>query len=274
MPIADTVNGRIIAIEGLPGAGKTTCFHRLIAAYAEDGRVFFHEANPPPGLRFFSTSPHWRRTYYHRLWQGRLATAAELLTEGKTVFFDRTFLSNVAYLHASCDPAYRPTVEHFRRATRSCVGKSLLLVIDLPVEVILRRKFALGVLPPPWCHPHFLERMRDFYHRILPRLCGDGQPVVHLDGRLSRATLAAMVKALVADHTGLSQRGEPIRRQRHPDENRLLCRARELSLGGCHSPVVRQLGRPTMFFRNHALWVHPRRGVELLAWHRRNSVLF
>jgi thymidylate kinase len=259
----------LVVLEGLPGAGKTTCFHRLIARHASGSVLFFGEANPSPWICCQSLQGARGSRYFRLLWEGRLAAMRKLLAAGHSLVLDRSFLSNLAYLHAVRSPAYAGTLDHYRRW--GCLDRApdLLCLFDLPTDRVLERKCRLEgkKLPQPWCRPEFVDRLRQFYCELLPPLLP--RPAHVVSGALSPRAVQRRVQAL-ADAV-LPPRGRP---QAVPREikNALEAAARRWQLGSARSPALWQLGHPARFYRRHALWWRGERGVERIPWHRLGSM--
>ncbi|MDR3117061.1 MAG: hypothetical protein LBT98_00575 [Puniceicoccales bacterium] len=257
--------GRLIVLEGLPGAGKTTCFHRAIARHGAAGVLFIGESNPPPWIHCPSLQGGRGSRYFHLLWEGRLATLGQLLAAGHCLVLDRSFLSNLAYLHAVGSPAYAPTLDHYRRL--GCLDRppDLLFLFDLPTGQSIARKRRLEgkAFSPPWCRPEFIDRLRRFYFDVLPPLLPG--PPFPIPGTLSPRAVLGLVQTLADAILPRTSLACPV-----PGAMRraLASAARRWQLGTSPSPALWQLGRPARFYRQHGIWWSAERGVERIPWHR------
>jgi thymidylate kinase len=254
-------------LEGLPGGGKTTCFHRFIAAYANSDVLFLPEANPPPWIDGLTPSlSGWLGSrYFQLIWEGRLAAMRWLRAAGHALLLDRSFFSNLAYLHAAKSSLYTVALDRFAKLYSLENAPNLLIVIDLPAELALERRQRLEKLPVPWCLPDFIDRLRRFYRKILPTLLPC--QIYFVPGELPPDALWQAVLSLAGPVL-------PTPKQRSippvpPHGMTLLDNAaRTWRLGKSSAPTIWQLGRPAKFFQRQAIWHSQTRGVERIPWHR------
>jgi predicted ATPase len=160
------VHARLIVLEGMPGAGKTTAAAEL----QRRGRQVIGEYTSADGATVaISDHPGAEDDDGHQAnWIRKAAQCAAALRTG-AVYADRDWLSSLAYAHSAA-PA--DGGELLRRrcawAASSLQRGSLLLpgtyaVFDLDLQASLQRRS--GRLRPghPWSHPGPLARLRDFY---------------------------------------------------------------------------------------------------------------
>lgn len=162
--------GCLVALEGIDGCGKSTQAHRLVAALLERGQpaVTFRE----PGDSEFGRE--LRRVFV----EGRDISPEEemrlfledrridvrdnitpALAAGRHVVMDRYYLSSVVYQGAlGLDP-------RMIRAENEAIAPrpDLTLILDLPVDVALRRIAASRGQANSFEGREYLEKVRDLY---------------------------------------------------------------------------------------------------------------
>lgn len=166
-PLPSSPSDRLIVLEGMPGAGKTTAInmlaslgHTVVGEYTDNtGHTLDHSGHPDIG-----------DDDAHQLnWLRKAAQCATRLERYSVVYADRDWLSSLAYAHgiAADDGgtmlAHRTSwaMRHLREG--ALVLPSIYVVFDLdPASSIARRA---GHLRPrhPWGRPEVLERLRAFY---------------------------------------------------------------------------------------------------------------
>ncbi len=164
------IRGRLVALEGIDGCGKSTQAHRLVAALIElgHGAVTFRE----PGDSEFGRE--LRRVFV----EGRDITPEEemrlfledrridvrdniepALAAGQHVVMDRYYLSSVAYQGVlGLDP-------QMVRATNEAIAPrpDLTIILDLPVDIALRRIAAARGQANSFEGREYLEKVRKSY---------------------------------------------------------------------------------------------------------------
>jgi dTMP kinase len=181
--------GLLIAIEGIDGAGKTTLARSLRDALAQSGAT--------PVLSKEPTNGQWGTQLRASAATGRLAPEEEqrlllldrqehvagvirpALDAGQVVILDRYFPSNVAYQGAA-----GIAVDELMAANAFAPRADLLLLLDLPPAVGLRRIRERGDKPNHFETTDNLERCRAIFRRL------DLPNTVVLDASLSAEAVA------------------------------------------------------------------------------------
>lgn len=181
---------RLITLDGMPGAGKTT----LIAALAALGHQVLGEYTATdvsiPETVPLAEHPAVHDDDAHQAnWIRKAAqTAHALETTGRPVFTDRDWLSSLAYAYSIADTDHGRLLRQRAAWARANLAAGRLLradtylVFHLSVTLSLRRR--AGALPAahPWSHPKALRRLQTFYQ-------APTQIIGHLD-----PTLAAQLR--------------------------------------------------------------------------------
>lgn len=163
-PVA--VHARLIVLEGMPGAGKTTAAARLqrlgwqvIGEYTSaDGTTV--AASEHPGVE--DDDAHQAN------WLRKAAQCATALHTG-VIYADRDWISSLAYAHstsAADGGAFlrgRCTWAAENLHDGRLLLPSVYVIFDLDPQASLQRRS--GTLKPghPWSQRHPLERLREFY---------------------------------------------------------------------------------------------------------------
>lgn len=187
--------GRLVAFEGIDGAGKSTQLRRLAARLRAAGRSVVETREPTGG-------PWGRRIRAMARSGERVAPAEELrwfvedrrehvaavirpgVASGAIVLSDRYFLSTVAYQGArGLDPA-----RLLAEAEAEFPLPDLAIVLDVDPGAGLARVAARGgVAEPAFEDGAFLARVVEVFR-------GLARPyVVHVDGRLGEEAVAAAI---------------------------------------------------------------------------------
>ncbi|MFG2006189.1 AAA family ATPase [Spirillospora sp. NPDC048911] len=180
---------RLLTLEGMPGAGKTTLSsmltgqgHRVIGEYTA-------QAPTSAGCADQAVLPRTLRRNEHPAvdddrahqanWIRKAVQATEALRAGGPVFVDRDWLSSLAYAYSIADTDQgRLLRQRVTWAQENLADQKLLvadgyMVFDLDVSLSLSRRAATLRPEHPWSRPRVLYRLRSFYRRpitILQRL--------------------------------------------------------------------------------------------------------
>jgi dTMP kinase len=198
--------GFFLVLEGPEGAGKTTLAEALVARFRAAGvePVTVREPGGTPvaeALRhaLLERGGEWsaeRELLYFVTARADVVTRVirPALGAGKIVVSDRYELSTLAYQGAGRGlPA--EMVAWVNRAATGGLRPDLTLIVDLPPELGEQRQQEGGKSRDRLDHEPI-----EFHRRVLERYRAERGPgVVHLDGALPRAELAAAAWAAVLD---------------------------------------------------------------------------
>lgn len=245
-----------IAIEGMPGAGKSTSLLELIEEF-QDSSILLSEINPEPHAPWQDYSVIDQGDIFHQLWVTRMYLVDELEQMKQCVFFDRSYYTNLAYKFASDKHSktnlYVEYLDIFKRDLRD-KQYSLIIILDVDPEIGLSRRFSVGDnVPFPWSDVGFLTEFRNFYANQLVNFADC--PIVTLcTDNLSPEDVKAKIKAEIEKVIG------PALKNPTPfsDEvkHQILAYAEEKKLGPSCSQVVSVLGFPTIYFRKHSIQIY------------------
>jgi predicted ATPase len=159
--------GRLIVLEGMPGAGKTT----LAAALAEDGATVLGEYTTPRGATIpLHGHPGTGDGAGHDAnWVRKARQAAAALSDGLAVYADRDWLSALAYAYSIAGIDGGQLLRQRCEWVQDCLASRQLLlphayvIFDVAVTTSLRRRSARLDSGHPWTIPGPLRRLRHFY---------------------------------------------------------------------------------------------------------------
>ena len=204
--------GRLIAIEGLDGAGTTTQLHRLHEALRVHGTVHrTHEPSDGPiGLLIRMALEHRivvdaatlaalfaadRMDHLYRT--GDDPGIATLLRGGTHVLTDRYHLSSLAYQGMNLDWDWIWAM-HAR-----CVRPDLTLYVDVPVEVCMARiAHGRGAHFDLFENRETLSRVQESYAASIARLRAEGEQIAVVDGDAPPEAVFARIWAHVGPVVG------------------------------------------------------------------------
>lgn len=159
--------GRLVVLEGMPGAGKTTA----AGALAELGHAVVGEyTNNAHATIAVHAHPGVDDDDGHQLnWLRKAARCTSLLNQSPVVYADRDWLSSLSYAY-STEPGDRGTLlarrvtwagRHLADGTLLLPGHYVLFDLDPAVSIVRR---AARLRPGhPWNQPEALDRLRQFY---------------------------------------------------------------------------------------------------------------
>jgi predicted ATPase len=170
---------RLIVLEGMPGAGKTTA----AAALTHLGRAVLGEytTDADATIAISQHPPTGDDDAHQRNWLRKAAQATIRLARSRAVYADRDWLSSLSYAYsiAATDDgvllAQRAAWAAGHLREDSLLLPAIYVIFDLDPATSLHRR--VGRLRPghPWNNPAALSRLRDFYadpsgalHRVHP----------------------------------------------------------------------------------------------------------
>ncbi len=246
-----------IAIEGMPGAGKTTIQLDLIAEF--DQCILFPESHPEPGTKSEEYSESCEGDIYHQMQITRMQLIDQLPKEIATVLLDRSFYSNYAYQFALDQNRNTPEfAQYVRLFHQDFDNKKLDLIIFLdakPETGLLRRGLRGDKIPKPWTEIKFLSELRNFYFHELPKLTNT--PILYIaTDQVPFHEVKAKVKQELLKWIPLLENTKVAK-----EEEKIIAFAKEYNLGIHHSQIVNVLGFPTMYFRDHGIVLFENRPI-------------
>ena len=159
--------GRLVVLEGMPGAGKTTAAsalaelgHAVVGEYTDDASATIAvSAHPDVG----DDDAHQRN------WLRKAAQCSALLGRHPVVYADRDWLSSLSYAYCTApDDGGAMLSRRAAWAGRHLSDGSLLLpgayvIFDLDPETSITRRAGRPRPGHPWNRPQALARLREFY---------------------------------------------------------------------------------------------------------------
>lgn len=156
--------GRVITIEGMPGAGKTTAANHLTAAgHAVVGEYTSYSGSPTS----LDEHPAVDDDRAHQAnWLRKHRAAIDRRSAGATVFVDRDWLTSLAYAYSIRDDellARRAdwAIRHLRAGALAL--PSAYVVVHVDADESLRRRARQLRPNHPWSRPNPLRRLAAFY---------------------------------------------------------------------------------------------------------------
>jgi thymidylate kinase len=253
-----------IAIEGMPGAGKSTSLLDLISEFS-DRCILFSETNPEPNSEWQGFSPSDQGDIFHQIWTTRMDLAIALSEKVPCLLFDRSYYSNLAYKYASdrhCGTNfYDEYIKIFNNDLRD-KQFSLIILLDVSPEIGLLRRHQLGdMITFPWSEIGFLEELRRFYTEELIQFATC--PIVTINtNNLSSSEVKSRIREEIEKIIGVPLEHHPVEFS-EDIKNQMIKFSEEKMLGNYHSELINVFGYPTMYFRKHSIQLHDGRPVFL-----------
>ncbi|MFE6508129.1 AAA family ATPase [Nocardioides sp. NPDC057764] len=175
-PAVHTPSSRVLVLEGMPGAGKTTvadelsrCGHLVVPEYAAvDGTVIEHAEHPEVDHDAAHQRNWLRKHQLAATWPSR-DPAGERPYDA--VWMDRDWITSLAYAYSLTEETSagrdlmagrcRWALDHLTTDGLAVPAAYLVLMID-PAQSLQRRRGRLE-RTHPWSHPAPLQRLAEFY---------------------------------------------------------------------------------------------------------------
>lgn len=192
--------GRLLIVEGVPGAGKTSTIARV--CQMTDSIVL-------PELDHVVDAPErnkgeWaeRQGWYVERERARQAALRSLLGQGRSVIQDRCVLSTLAFAYAETREG---SVERTTQTAALLAGTPsfilpdalLLMYVDIDVSLRRRQSFRRSTPYRQWFNKKFLQRLDKFYRVVAPRLLPC--PTIEIDTTVAAPSdVTAFVETVIA----------------------------------------------------------------------------
>lgn len=244
-----------IAIEGIPGAGKTTSLLTLIGELPANF-ILLSETNYEPVSNWQNHSINMQTDTYHQMWTKRMDYVERVSKYNKVVFlFDRSYFSNLAFKYAL---DYVLGTNDFERYLNlfykdlQCKKFTLLIVLDVDPEIGYQRRCTLEEITPfPWCEKKFKEAFRTFYLAELPKLTST--PIIFINTDvMTPSEIKNNLKEILKPFKHKNTPRIPFPNKEAITAN-LLEFSRKYQLGKKHSDLINVFGYPTLYFQRHSI---------------------
>ena len=165
--------GRLLAIEGIDGAGKTTLAAALVRSARRHGlrAVGHREPSDPEIGRLAQRAARrdaWTSAVYFTVDRARARPALErALATHDLVVTDRSFYSTLAYQGSALGPGGRRRIEALSLV--ATVPPDRVVLLDLPIPAAVARLGARGTARGPLERRRTLERVAVAYRRLARR---------------------------------------------------------------------------------------------------------
>jgi dTMP kinase len=197
--------GRLVAVEGIDGAGKSTLASRLGPRLRRPGRrvrLLREPADPEVGRRAVALGDRapleaallftFDRAIARR-------TVERCLRNGECVVLDRSYYSTLAYQGSALGPSERRLIEHLQR--RVANRPDVVLWLDLPASDALARLEGRRASRTALERRRTLERVRRAYRRLAARSrATGGPPWIRLDARVEPDALVDSAERALRAH--------------------------------------------------------------------------
>ena len=257
MAVSNEADGfcKIIAFEGMPGAGKTTAL--LSFAHEFEGKyIVLSEMNPEPDSPWKHASIKEQGEIFHQLWVERIQSLRKFHSTKVSFLLDRSYISNLAFSYAL--DKFKGT--DYYSAHKAAVARDLdinadfssVIVLDVTPECCLeRRKRAGDIIPWPWSEKAFLDALRQFYQEELPKFC---MKVIYIN---TDQMSSEQVKQQLRKHINSTEDKSILLVEQKavaPEEIEMLLKfAKQYLLGEIQSLPLRVFDCPTIYFRKHSI---------------------
>lgn len=249
-----------IAIEGIPGGGKTSALIKLITKLSDQNFLLISETNPEPNADWQNDSALQQGDIYHSMWHERMLLVKKLEDRThKNILFDRSFYSNLAYKYAM-DKVYKTNmysdyVEKYKKDLKYHEF-DLIIVLDTSPEIGLNRRITSGeVVPAPWNNLDFLYALKGFYDQELTKLTQDKVVYITTDN-IDMDKIQQTIASLATNHSCPADSLDKLESSYPGKENAILLLeefARKSNLGTLRSELIYIHGIPTIYYSKHSI---------------------
>lgn len=244
--------GKKIAIEGMPGSGKTSCVISLAQLLGENC-LLLPEINLEKDESKYIKTNEWH--IYHQLWLERIKIINNNISNEQCCLFDRTYLSTLAYTYALGVPSlndiqYQEVVNAIEKDFSKNEFDLIIVLYTSPAVGLNRRRLNSDEPPRPWSDIDFLNKLQTFYTEKLPGLVTSELIFIETDKlTLAEVKLAILEEVLKAINIRILPT-KPI----NPTEREILNKfASEKQLGPSYHDGLYVLGYPTLYFRQYCV---------------------
>lgn len=234
-----------IALEGIAGAGKTSCFTSLIQN-SHCSYIFLSEPNPPPDGRWANLTDVEIGDQFDQLWLDRYESIKKI--RNLSFVFDRSYLSNLAFWYAY-DRFYGTDFYPARKVfaiqnfPKDFLTSVCIFTTD-PKISIQRRESNLIPIPYPWGEASFLNDFQEFYQKELSGITSAKITFVDSTNLPLQEQIQKVrdILEIPVDQKLASQVPSQIERFSH-----------EMRLGPPLTNAFYVLGRQTVYYRQHSV---------------------
>lgn len=266
-----------IALEGMPGAGKTSSLLHLVSEL-EGTCVVLSELLPEPTTDWSILTIKNQGKIYHDLWVSRMEIIQKLSPYTNCFLFDRTYFTNLAFAYATDnflknkkyvkeaknkkryinESPYEGTFNELKQLTlRDLKNEHFDLIIFLDVSPItgLGRRNKINDLIP-WLSSEkvWLDFLREFYHKELPKFYKG--KIVYIDTEnYSLDETIQKIKFYLKNEIAIKPCISKAKNKgvNQNSEEYIVSFAKNYNLGPFRSEIVYVYGYPTIYYRKHSI---------------------
>lgn len=246
---------KIIVVEGMPGAGKTSALAAL-AEELEGTCVLLSEMNLEPNAPERNLLPKEKGAVFHKLWVERMEILKTFKDPDLCFLLDRSPISNLAFIYALDSiegthnyPLHKKTFEE----SFSQAPFELILVFDITPEIGLERRMLRGdKIPWPWSDLNFLKALRQFYQEELSKYAQGKIKVI--DAGKDHTIVQKEVTSIILSFLNKNKNPSFPYLVPHTQQIETLHTFAEThKLGKASTRIINVLGIPTLYFLKHSL---------------------
>jgi thymidylate kinase len=266
-----------IALEGMPGAGKTSSLLHLVSEL-EGTCVVLSELLPEPTADWSILTIINQGRIYHDLWVSRMEVVRKLSPYTNCFLFDRTYFTNLAFAYATDnflknkkyikeaknkkryvnEPSYEGIFNELKQLTlRDLKNEKFDLIIFLdisPTTGLARRNKINDSIPWLSSEKVWLGFLREFYHKELPKFY-KGKIIYINTEKYSLDETLQKIKTYLKDEIDIKS-CLCTAKNKEVDQNSeeyIVNFGKNYNLGPYRSEVVHVYGYPTIYYRKHSI---------------------